>query len=236
LGRLCEAPTGPWRPGRRILGHRIRPNCNRTNPNATACRAATRLIPNTECVCNDAVQPESSRVCAPCKGRRQTGGPIRDVCWCTPQRSCSHDDSHARPTLLEPPKSPAVGPTPPRRDSADASHQRQCARRPRSAANDLTVAVQQQMALRQAIAAQKKQLTTIAAQQVQLTGPNGHRAGRNLDQVSQNIDDLQGEIDGLAGSGRCGPRELQRPGRPGRTSSNRSSTISRPRNRSNRLS
>ena len=65
-------------------------------------------------------------------------------------------------------------------------------------ANDLTVAVQQQMALDKLIAAQKKQLTTIAAQQVQLTAQMA-TAQTNLDQVSQNIDDLLGEIDGLQG-------------------------------------
>jgi len=64
------------------------------------------------------------------------------------------------------------------------------------------------MALDKLIAAQKKQLTTIAAQQVQLT-PRWPRADE-LDQVSQNIDDCRARSMACR-SGRCGPRELQRP-------------------------
>jgi murein DD-endopeptidase MepM/ murein hydrolase activator NlpD len=66
-------------------------------------------------------------------------------------------------------------------------------------ANDLTDAVQQQMALDKLIAAQKKQLAAIATQQAQLTTQMA-TAQSNLDQVSQNVDVLQGEIDGLQGS------------------------------------
>jgi murein DD-endopeptidase MepM/ murein hydrolase activator NlpD len=66
-------------------------------------------------------------------------------------------------------------------------------------ANDLTEAVQQQMALDKLIAAQKKQLAAIATQQAQLTTQMA-TAQSNLDQVSQNVDVLQGEIDGLQGS------------------------------------
>jgi murein DD-endopeptidase MepM/ murein hydrolase activator NlpD len=66
-------------------------------------------------------------------------------------------------------------------------------------ANDLTNAVQQQMALDKLIAAQKKQLAAIATQQAQLTTQMA-TAQANLDQVSQNVDVLQGEIDGLQGS------------------------------------
>ncbi len=65
-------------------------------------------------------------------------------------------------------------------------------------ADDLTDAVQQQMALDKLIAAQKKQLTTIAAQQAQLTTEMA-TAQTNLDQVNQNMDDLQAEITGLQG-------------------------------------
>jgi murein DD-endopeptidase MepM/ murein hydrolase activator NlpD len=65
-------------------------------------------------------------------------------------------------------------------------------------ADDLTDAVQQQMALDKLIAAQKKQLTTIAAQQAQLTTQMA-TTQTNLDQVNQNMDELQGEITGLQG-------------------------------------
>jgi murein DD-endopeptidase MepM/ murein hydrolase activator NlpD len=60
-------------------------------------------------------------------------------------------------------------------------------------ANDLTDAVQQQMALDKLIAAQKKQLAAIAVQQASLKTQMATTQG-NLDQINQNLDDLQGEI------------------------------------------
>ena len=63
-------------------------------------------------------------------------------------------------------------------------------------ANDLTNAVQQQMALDKLIAAQKKQLTSIAAQQAQLTTQMATTQS-NLDQISQNVDDMQSQITSL---------------------------------------
>ncbi len=89
--------------------HRIRPNRTGPSPTAAACRCCNALDSRYRIALYDAFQPESSRVCAPFEGRRQTGGLTRDACRCTPQRSCSHDDCHARPTLLEPPPTAGGG-------------------------------------------------------------------------------------------------------------------------------
>ncbi|MGD0018239.1 MAG: peptidoglycan DD-metalloendopeptidase family protein [Candidatus Limnocylindrales bacterium] len=61
-------------------------------------------------------------------------------------------------------------------------------------ANDLSDAVQQQMALDKLIAEQKKQLATIAAQQAQVKAQMA-KTQVNLDQVNQSMDELQGEIE-----------------------------------------
>lgn len=63
-------------------------------------------------------------------------------------------------------------------------------------ANDLSDAVQQQMALDKLIAAQKKQLATIAAQEAQIKAQMAKTQG-NLDQINQSVDELQGEIASL---------------------------------------
>jgi murein DD-endopeptidase MepM/ murein hydrolase activator NlpD len=60
-------------------------------------------------------------------------------------------------------------------------------------ANDLSDAVQQQMALDKLIAAQRKQLAAIAAQQAGLKAQMA-KTQVNLDEVNQNMDELQGEI------------------------------------------
>jgi murein DD-endopeptidase MepM/ murein hydrolase activator NlpD len=65
-------------------------------------------------------------------------------------------------------------------------------------ANDLTDAVQQQMALDKLIAQQKQQLATIAAQQAKLTASMA-TAQTNLDQVNQSLDNLEADITGLQG-------------------------------------
>ena len=67
---------------------------------------------------------------------------------------------------------------------------------PPVSANDLTDAVQQQMALDKLIAAQKQQLTAIATQQASLKTQMATTQS-NLDEVNQNLDELQGEISTL---------------------------------------
>ena len=63
-------------------------------------------------------------------------------------------------------------------------------------ANELSDAVQQQMALDRLIAAQKKQLATIAAQQAALRTQMA-TTQVNLDQINQNMDEMEGEISSL---------------------------------------
>jgi murein DD-endopeptidase MepM/ murein hydrolase activator NlpD len=61
-------------------------------------------------------------------------------------------------------------------------------------ADDLTDAVQKQMALDKLIAQQKKQLATIAAQEASLQSQMA-ATQKNIDEVSDNIDDLQAQMD-----------------------------------------
>jgi murein DD-endopeptidase MepM/ murein hydrolase activator NlpD len=63
-------------------------------------------------------------------------------------------------------------------------------------ADDLSDAVQQQMALDKLLAAQKKQLATVKAQEAALKAQMA-AAQKNLDGVAQSMDELQGEIDSL---------------------------------------
>ena len=65
-----------------------------------------------------------------------------------------------------------------------------------ASASDLSDAVQQQMALDKLVAAQKKQLVAIAAQQAQLATQMA-TTQTNLDQVKQDMDEMQGEISTL---------------------------------------
>ena len=196
--------------------HQIRPNCTGPSPTAAAFRAATRLIPDTGLRCmmrfsrsrpesvplsKDGVKPAG--LPAMRAGARRNG--VARTMTAMHDRHSSSRHSRWRWVqflLVAALLMPVIS------FNAPAAPVR---------ANDLTDAVQQQMALDKLIAQQKQQLAAIAAQQAKLTAQMA-TAQTNLDQVNQSLDNLQARDHRPPGPGRRGPGQLRQPRQPGERS------------------